>query len=246
MVVDISSRDRGTFFYLAMAGSAVAAALAGFSTTYFLPMARGRFDGPSVAHIHGVLFFAWLALMLAQPVLIRWHRPKLHRKIGLIALPLALAMAASCVAIGFHSARRDFGTGGGDTAISTVLGPVMSMAIFLTYVALAITLRKRPDWHKRMMILATIAVLWPAFFRFRHFMPWVPNPDLVLAVIVPLALVPIAMLRDKLAFGRVHSAYLIFGSALVVEQTTEFLLFDTAPWRSIAKAVYSAIAYGLS
>ena len=77
-------------------------------------------------------------------------------------------------------------------------------------------------------------------------MPWVPNPDLVLAVIVPLALVPIAMLRDKLAFGRVHSAYLIFGLALVVEQSTEFLLFDTAHWRLISKAVYSAIAYGLS
>jgi uncharacterized membrane protein YozB (DUF420 family) len=223
-----------------MAWVAAAVALAGFSTTYLLPMAGARFDGPVVAHIHGALFFGWIALMVVQTTLIRRGDIRLHRAIGMVALPLALAMAISGVAIGVHATRRDVAAGGGDFAISSLLGTVTAMTMFAAYVCIGITVRKRPDWHKRMMLLATIAVLWPAWFRFRHFMPWVPRPEIWLALVAADAAIPIAMLRDRLAFGRVHPAYWIFGVGLIAEQTLEVLLFDTHGWRMVAGVIYSA------
>ena len=47
--------------------------------------------------------------------------------------------------------------------------------MFVALAIAAVLLRRRPDWHKRLMLLATMVVLWPAFFRFRHLMPFVPT-----------------------------------------------------------------------
>jgi hypothetical protein len=116
---------------------------------------------------------------------------------------------------------------------------LFAMLIFLAFVAAAVALRKKPDWHKRLMLLATIAILWPAWFRFRHFMPWVPQPEILPAVILADSLVVIAMLRDKLQFGQVQPAYSVFGVGLIAEHVAEAALFDSGPWRRFAQATYA-------
>jgi len=233
--------DRGRSFYPAMGVVAVGAVLVGFSTTYFGPMAMGRFAGPTIAHVHGGLFFVWVALITLQPLLIRTRRWALHRAIGLAALPLAVSMAASGVGVGLYAVRRDLAAGAGESGYSALPGVLAAMAIFVLFVGIAIALRKRPAWHKRMIVLATIAILWPAWFRFRHLMPWLPRPEIWLALVLADSLILIAMLRDYLSFGRVHPAYWIFGSALVSEHVAEALLFDSPFWRAIAKAAYLAL-----
>lgn len=233
--------DRAGRFYVAMALTACAAVAIGFSTTYFLPLARGSFAGPTVAHIHGLLFMTWVALLLVQPILVRQRKTQLHRKLGLVALPLALAMAASGLGVGVHAVTRDLAAGGGAEAVSQLIGVATAMAIFVLYVAIALALRKRPDWHKRMILLATIVILWPAWFRFRHLMPWLPRPDIWLAIVVSDSLILIAMLRDKLKFGRVHPAYWTFGLLLIADHVGETLLYDSPAWRVAAQALYGLL-----
>jgi hypothetical protein len=232
-------RDRKALFYTGMGITAAAAAVAGFSTTYLVPVAGAQFRGPWIAHVHGLLFFAWVALAVLQPLLVHRARPNLHRRIGWAALPLALAMAASGVGVGIYAVQRDLEAGMGDFAFSSLPGVLFAMAIFVGLVVGAIALRKKPDWHKRLMVLATIAVLWPAWFRFRHFMPWVPRPEIFLALVLADSLVLIAMARDRLKFGQVHPAYWIFGVGLILEHVAEALLFDTLGWRSFAQAAYA-------
>lgn len=234
--------DRGTSFYLAIACVAVAAAAIGFSTTYFIPVATGRFPGPWIAHVHGFLFLSWILLLVVQTNLIRRRTMNLHRRIGSWALPLALAMALSGIGVGVHAVRRDLADGIGEVAYSQLIGVVAAMTIFVLYVGIALWNRKRPDWHKRMILLATIAILWPAWFRFRHLMPWLPRPDILLAVVASDSLIVIAMMRDRLKFGHVHPAYWIFGLGLIAEHVAEVVLFDTPVWRATARAIYTAIA----
>jgi hypothetical protein len=233
--------DRGSLFYPAIAFLAIAAVLVGFSTTYFGPVATGQFRGPVIAHIHGGLFLAWISLVALQPLLIRTRRWQLHQTLGLVAIPLALAMAMSGVGVGVYAVRRDLAAGAGDIGYSSLPGVLATMAIFAAFVTAAVMLRKRPAWHKRMIVLATIAILWPAWFRFRHLMPWVPRPDIWLAVVLSDSLIVVAALRDRLVLGRVHPAYWILGSALVAEHVTEVLLFDSPAWRAVAKAMYSIL-----
>lgn len=234
------ARDRATFFYLGMACLGVAAAAAGFSTTYFIPMATGRLSAPTVAHVHGLLFFSWISLLVAQAFLVRTNRTWLHRRIGWAAVPLAVAMAASGAGVGLHAVGRDLAVMG-EASYSQLIGVLTGMAILLAYVGIAIAMRKRPDWHKRMILLATIAILWPAWFRFRHFLPWIPNPDIWLAIVLADSLVVAAMIRDRLALGRVHPAYGIFGAALIADHVLEAIFYDTAPWRATARAIYLAL-----
>lgn len=241
MAAAVFKSDRGSLFYLAMAFLAVAAVLVGFSTTYFGPVAAGQFRGPIITHIHGGLFFAWMVLFTLQPLLIRSDRRHLHRKLGLAALPLAVAMATSGIGVGLYAVRRDLAAGAGDIAYSSLIGVLIAMVLFVAFVATAILLRKRPAWHKRMILLATIAILWPAWFRFRHLMPWMPRPDIWLAVVLSDSLILVAVLRDQVLFRRVHPAYWIFGSALIADHIAEVLLFDSPLWRAAAKAIYSAL-----
>lgn len=234
--------DRGSAFYLFMAGVAVLASAIGFSTTYFIPLAGARFGGPWIAHVHGLLFFAWVLLFVVQTSFARLGSMRLHRRLGLGALPMALAMALSGVGVGLYAVRRDLAAGQGDVAYSQLVGVLTTMAIFVVFVAAALRMRRRPDWHKRMALLATIAVLWPAWFRFRHLMPWLPRPDILLAVVFSDSLIVLAMIRDQLRFGQVHPAYWIFGLGLTAEHVAEVLLFDTPPWRAAARIIYTALA----
>lgn len=218
MARQIWTGDRGTRFYTGFALMAALAALVGFSTTYFMPIARGAFGGPVIAHVHGLLFFGWIALFFGQAVMARSGRMRWHRRIGWAALPLALLMAASGISVGMFAVRRDLALG-----------------------AAALSLRHRPDWHKRLMVLAMIAVLWPAWFRWRHLMPWVPRPDIWLAIVLEDSLILIAMIRDHWRFGRVHPAYAVFGTLLIAEHVAEALLFDTQAWRHLARTMFDAL-----
>jgi hypothetical protein len=241
MAADTWRGDRNGDFYAFMAWLAAAAAAIGFSTTWFIPVAGGSFHGPAIAHIHGLLFFSWIALLIVQARLIRDRRPGFHRRLGLAALVLAPSMAVSGMGVGLYAVTRDLAAGAGGVAYSQLPGVLSAMLIFLAFVAAGLALRRRPDWHRRMMLLATIAILWPAWFRFRHLLPWVPRPDIVLAFLVADSLILIAIARDLLRFRRVHPAWLIFGLGLIAEHLAELLFYDTPAWRAAAQALYTAL-----
>ena len=241
MAANIWKADRGTFFYVAFAWVAIVAAVAGFSTTYWMPMARRTFAGPAIAHIHGLFLASWIALLTAQVHFARAKKIRVHQRLGNLSLPLALAMTLSGYAIGMFATRRDVANRVGDFPYSGLIGTVSGMTILLAFVGAAYATRKRPDWHKRFMLLATVAVLWPAWFRWRHFMPWVPWPDFWLGFVVSDSLIVIAAVRDRLKFGRVHPVYAWFGSALMAEQLFEILAFDSGPWRVVAKNLFDLL-----
>ena len=91
------------------------------------------------------------------------------------------------------------------------------------------------------MLLATIVVLWPAFFRFRHLMPFVPRPELLLGLLLADLPILIAAVRDRLRWGRVHPAWAYVGSAVFVEQLAETLAFGSGTTLPLGRAVYQLL-----
>lgn len=229
------------WFYVAMALLALAVALTGFATTFFLPLSQGTFKAPAVVYFHGAFTFGWIALFILQPSLIRVGAYRTHIALGMAGALLALAVAVTGVLVGTYAAERDLAAGLGEVATSTLLGVCTSMTIFLSLVTAGIFLRARSEVHKRLMLLATIVVLWPAWFRFRHYFPGVPHPDLVFGVLAADSLILVAMLRDRLALGQIHPVYLFVGSAIFAENLLEILLFDTPPWRAVAHALFGLL-----
>jgi hypothetical protein len=228
-------------FYVGMALLGLAVALAGFSKTFFAPIVAGTFNAPLVVHLHGAAAFAWVLLFLLQPTLISAGRYDIHRWTGVFGTAIALAVAVTGVPVGLYVVERDLAAGLGPTAVSSLLGVITAMTVFLVLVAAGVAFRSRPAAHKRLMLLATIVVLWPAWFRLRHWFPDVPRPEIWFGVVAAYSLVPIAMLRDRLVEGRVHPVWWWVGLPVVAEQATEAFLFDRGPWRAVASALHSLL-----
>jgi uncharacterized membrane protein len=230
------ARDRAGSFYLGFGLLALAAVFIGFSTTYYLPMMRRSFAAPLVVHLHGALSLAWVLLFIGQTLLVRNHQTALHRRLGQAGAPLAAAILVSGMGTALWATERDLATV--PTAVTNMVGTLTSLAIFTAFVVVGVVMRRKPDWHKRLMMLAAVVVLWPAFFRFRHLIPWVPRPDIWLALVLADLPIVVAAVRDRVVYGRVHPVWAIFGTALVLEQSLEVLIFETPLWRELGRAVY--------
>lgn len=230
------ANDRGSLFYRYAAIAAILVAFTGFFLTYIQPVALNRFKGPAWSHVHGALLAGWLLLVMFQVSLLP-RRARLHRIMGWAALLLAPAIAVSTMAIGYESTAQAI-VRDGPESISNFTGTVTAPLAFLLLVAAAIILRSKPQWHKRLIFLATVAMLWPAWFRWRHLFPWVPHPEITLGLIVADFPILIAMVRDRLRFGAVHPAYLYAGVGLIVEQTVEVMLFGSTSWQALGQWLF--------
>ncbi len=227
-------RRRKSRYFLVASCLALAVTLAGFFKTFILPSARGTFSAPAVIYVHGSLLFLWAALLVTQSVLIRVRKPRLHRRLGFLSLFLIPAVVISTMAAGVFVMKRDLSLGGGQTAVSSLIGNFTTPIIFAILAAAGIAYRRRVEIHKRLMLLAMIAIIWPAFFRFRHYFPAVANPEFVFGFVLPNSMVLAAILWEKLTIGRVHAVYLTAGVALIAWNFAETYLFDSAGWRIIA------------
>ena len=238
---DAVAPPRTQWFFVAMGGLAAAVALIGFASTFFVPLAQGSFHGSAAIYAHAVATFGWITLFVLQPSLIQAGAYNMHVRTGMFGVVLALAVAVTGIQVGLFAASRDFAAGGGATAISTILGVCTSMTLFLALVGAGVAFRGTPDTHKRLMLLATIVVLWPAWFRFRHYFPDVPRPEIWFALVAADSLIVLAALRDQVVLGRVHWVWLYLGPLVIAEQALEVMTFDSPPWRVMAQAVYDLL-----
>ncbi|WP_421730960.1 hypothetical protein [Brevundimonas sp.] len=231
-----TQRAKEQVFFSGMAVLAIVVSAIGFSTTFIAPIARGAFAAPAVVHLHAVLFIAWLLLLLTQARLVAGRRLNWHRKLGLAGAALAIAMAASGIGVGLFAAHRDLAAGQGTFAEQAFLTVWIEMGLFLALVVAGIVQRNRPDVHKRLMLLATITILGPAWFRFRHLFPGVENPLVVFSIIAD-SLVLFAMAADQMIWRRVNPVYWKAGLAMIAVHVGEVTLFGTAPFAAVAHAV---------
>lgn len=235
------ARDRATHFYLGYAFFGLVVIGFGFGITYVAPMIRRSFSAPWFVHLHGAFALGWVLLLIAQAQLVRGRRTPLHRRLGVVAIPLAVLIWLSGVATAVWAAERDFSPQG-SAATSSLAGTFSGLMVYLLLVMAAVALRRRPDWHKRLIVLATIQLLWPAFFRLRHWMPSIPNPDVWFAFVMAYSPIVIAAVRDRVRWGRIHPVWLFWGPAVVLEQSIEFMLFDRGPMRALGAWLYQALS----
>lgn len=231
-----------TLIFLWAGLAALAAAAIGFLRTFLLPSWQGTFHGPVVVYVHGAFVLGWLLLFATQAALVQQRRVALHRRLGLLSIVVAPGVVATTIAMGAFAMKRDLAFGLGELATSLLLGSITSPLIFAALVAAGLAWRRKPDVHKRLMLMATIAILWPAFFRFRHYFPDVPRPEWVFGFLLPQLMLAAVVLADRLRFGHVHPVYLWVGLPFVAEAALETWLFDSPGWRVVAHALADVLA----
>ncbi len=145
-------------FYLTISLLMLALVTYGFSRTV----------GPSLLHtnrphslvigltLHGAIFYAWMLFFVAQSALVRLRNIRLHRTIGWFGV----ADGVLVIILGIWAIFAE----PAPSALHHV--GLVSMAGFGIPLALAILWRKRPDVHRRLLLMATAMLTNAAFARF--------------------------------------------------------------------------------
>lgn len=174
-----------------------------------------------------------------QASFIHYKNYKTHIVTGFIGICIAIGTAVTMIPAGVFATDKELAKGAGSIAYAQMTGTCASATLFLFLVAIAIFYRMKPKVHKRFMLLATIVVLWPAWFRFRHYFPEVPRPDIWFGVVLSDSLIILAWIFDKKVNGRIHPVLLYGGLAIIVENVVEIMLFETSLWHELGKTIYA-------
>jgi hypothetical protein len=233
------------WFYAWMAMTCVAVAVLGFMPTYFVPLVQGQFAAPPIIHIHGMIFFGWTVLFATQAWLVAKGATPTHRTWGMLGVAWATAMAAVVLAAVVSRIAMLSAAGHREEALEFSWIQVGGITVFITLFTLAIVNVKKPDVHKRLMLVGTISLLQAPIARwFQVFLaPPVPPGGIALPPPLPITIPPgivadllivIAIIHDWRTMGRPHPAYLIGGGAVLAFQLTAPLIGGSAVWHSIA------------
>jgi hypothetical protein len=232
------------YFYFYMAASCVAVAFLGFAPTYWMPVVQGTFRANPIVHIHGLTFFAWTLFFAFQTWLAASGRLARHRAVGLIGISFATLVTVLGTLVAINMMRNAAAIGQAEAGFAFALVPLSGILLFAVLVAFAIGNVRRPEWHKRLMLVATISLLEAAIARwfFVFLAPaGPPGPPLVEATFQP-AVVTVGLLLVGIAYdwrlrGRVHPAYLVGTGAYIALKLVELPLSATPAWHTVARGV---------
>lgn len=197
---------------------------------------RGFVDpvaAPFWVHVHGVAMLAWLALLIAQPTLVSRDNLALHRQLGRIGGLLAIFIPLLGIFTGIASLMLGrfppFFTPPYFLALT-----VTESLVFGAMVGWAIRRRRASDWHRRLMIGATIVILEPALGRLLPIPlmgPWA-EPAVALC---QLAVVAIVAGYDRRSRGAVHPATWAVAAVVIATRVAISLLAMTPPVIALAE-----------
>jgi len=203
---------RERIFYSTMAFAILIVVFVGFSRTFYLRPYYFPERLIPLLIVHGTIFSSWIALFVTQTTLVATRNTRIHMKLGVAGLVIAILM----LLVGtFTALVRAKGPSPlpdvNPLAFLTI--PLGDMLIFGILFGAAYYYRKKLDTHKRLMLLASIALLpagvarWPI-----HFIE--TGGPLVFYGLADLFIVP-CLIFDIVTRGKPHRATVI-GGALIV------------------------------
>jgi hypothetical protein len=199
-------------FFSTMSVVAAVVIAVGFANVYPAKVFAGDPSIPGIVHLHAAVFMCWLLLFVAQTGLVMAGRIKLHQQVGTAGMALAGLMLVVGVMTAVSAARL------GHRGLPGVMFPdadgflllnLAAVIVFSVLVGAGWYFRRRPQIHKRLMLMATVGGLMPPGIGR---LPLVAGhtPAIGLLVVVFLLVGPA---YDLVTRRRIHPAYLC---ALVV------------------------------
>jgi hypothetical protein len=227
-------RGRSLFFFKLAAVMCVIVFL-GFGPTFYLrAILAPRLGLPPLPshliYLHGFVFTAWMLLLLLQTGLVSAGKAAWHRRLGVTGIVLAIAVVIVGVAAQIGQTRRMFAVG--EFERNFVLGPnvfvnaLLAMAVFAGLAGAAFCLRSKPQAHKRLIILATVALIPAATARVVGLLA-IAMPEIALFVpmITPgvsVLLILAVVMHDLGVRQRPHAATLYGAVAILAMHAVDF------------------------
>ena len=225
------NRTAERIFFAGMAVLLCVVVYIGFSPTYFhAGMLRAPLPSP-ILHVHGAVFTLWMVLFLVQTAFISARRVAWHRSFGTVAFCLPPIMVVLGLIAAIDALHRGVRIGPLDPATSFSI-PLLGIVCFAIVIFAAWRTRRKPETHKRLILLATIGLTEAAFGRF----PWSrmglpPAAGAVTGIGILLLLV---IAYDLISLHRIHRATLWAAPLIFVVSAFAVPIGMTAGWHSFA------------
>ncbi|HEU5236408.1 MAG TPA: hypothetical protein VFU37_04660 [Pyrinomonadaceae bacterium] len=223
-----NSKRAERFFYTSMALAILLTVFIGFSRTYYLrPIFQTQPLMP-LLHLHGLIFSSWIALFVTQTTLVARKRTRLHMRLGIAGGVLAAMMVVIGCLTAIVRAKVVNAPPGFPSPLVFLTIPLGDMLVFAILISSAFYFRRRPDIHKRIMLLATIGLLPAAIARFPfdfilHYGP------IAFFGLADLFIIP-CLIYDFVTRGRPHRATVLAGTLIVISQPLRLLIGNTHAW----------------
>ena len=220
-----TARPGATRFFLGIAVVMVVFMFVGFGRSLYLRPILGTVDrfGPHLPmHLiaHGAALTTWFVLFAIQALLVRTSRQESHRRLGVLGAAVAVAVVVTSV-ITMHMVVARVGGGGAawpPRLVSVIVGNAWRLVVFTALVTAAVHFRRRPETHKRLLLLASVFLLAPALSierpLGRTLVPLLPN-GLVASTLFTLVSISGLIWYDIATKKRIHPAT-VWGSAAIV------------------------------
>lgn len=223
--------ERGRWFYVGAAAIIALIIFAGFSRTFYLNSYFAKIDLPLVLVVHGIVFSSWVVLLIVQTSLVEAGRTDIHKKLGVAGAGLAVLMIVLGMMATIHAGRYGFRAPGLPPRLIFMVVPVFDLIVFTSLVGTGLYFRKKPDVHKRLMLLSTLAILGPAMARLPH----IAQNYGVLGIFGAADVVLVGcVLYDTIKNRRLHPAFLWGGLWVILSLPLRLAVGHTAVWQQFA------------
>jgi hypothetical protein len=220
-------------FYFVLSLIIAGVIVVGFSHTVSTRLIHPPSPRPVILYVHAALSVGWIVLFITQTALICTRNVKYHRKLGLCAISLGVAIpivgVSTALAMGrLHVQRGD--TGDTDAAEALILSLYDMVAFTVAFLG-AIYWRTKPQFHRRLMLIATCALTSAAIGRL---IPAAASDEWIYVGVDSLILLAVA--RDLITTKRIHPVYL-YGLPVLFLGQTIILYLDLSrsqEWLAIA------------
>jgi len=221
------------YFYFSMSLIMTFVVAWGFSRTVDQNLLHAKPGRPLLLWMHGAAFSTWMVFFIAQSGLVRIRKVSIHRALGWFGAALASLMVVLGCTVMVVMTRFDV-TVLHQNGVQSFIGiGYWDMALFGACVALAILWRKKPDYHRRLILVATCGLLDAGIGRFDF---WFNHS--IFYIGVDLFIVA-GMLRDLVVDGRIHKVYLYALPVMIVGQSLVVYLWRANPawWQAAPHAI---------
>jgi hypothetical protein len=222
------------YFYVFMSLSIAVVVVYGFSHTVDRNLIHPAIPPPFVLYLHAAVFSGWVVFFISQTMLVATRNVRWHRMMGGFGVALAAVLATLGIWTAIAMERFYMIKLHQPRAPMILLVAFNDIVAFTIPFALAVYWRKKPEFHRRLMLIATCALTAAAFSRMPILL-WVSRRIFDSAGVDLLIFLGIA--HDVIVSRRIHKVYLYALPTLIICQVVLAYTYDSSYWLKIAHAI---------